>query len=343
MAVNDSTLEFPEWAPRTLVEMHGFFSFLRQMDPGPPSGPERRRDRRAPGLSPREQIAILEKLLTDSQMHDVWRALEKRTPNLNAFPSLQTADNQEPTPSELYPIAFFAAVCDALHWPDSARKTGAQLRREAKAIHKLARELATRIELFCPEDKHLSVNPFLLEKVLFGTANVQRVFTELHRMSREAEPRMSQIEHLWEVSHEQLIEDCPFRHRKPARIPGFMLLPFSSSAAQNSQLTDTVSMEPGTYRLSDVLRELEQRAERLTSDLSDAAFIVPNPGSRYANRNYFVRNISVFTMRVYGTPLYEIVASTARVVLDDETIDISVVYDALKDWPQWERLKQEVQ
>jgi hypothetical protein len=272
-----ATPEFPDWTPTPLKTLHEYY--LRASDEGRvrpgAAGPH--------SLSYRQRAAISEKLGRHPDMQRVWRTLERR-----ALP-------HEPH----YVHDFVSSVAEAVSWPEPMRKTAAQLRGEAKRIAELARELAARVEQFCPDTYEPILNPFLFELL----------HPDLHQMLLRG---IAASKHTpaatWVCEHCAVLGTPEFDER-----------------------TDhTQSDGPDLHRLSGALRRLVEVAEAGDSVLADPTLTVANPNAHNAKRNYFIRKLSGRVAEQYGTPLYEVLAITARVMLDDSSINIQTVRNVLQ-------------
>jgi hypothetical protein len=71
------------------------------------------------------------------------------------------------------------------------------------------------------------------------------------------------------------------------------------------------------------------RSEYASLDVVGQDFL-PNTGAKNANRNYFIRKIEYYFRKRFGSPLYDVITSLARVVLEDKTITKDIVRTVLR-------------
>lgn len=283
---------YPEWAPRSLVELHREKLKYRPSETGfNPADPEsfiesivrehggklsaegienlRQRLYRNSfvGLPTNESAEILGRLITDQGMKSVWSSITKHAGD------------------ELGPINFFSACEDAITgWRGEQKSTKTERNKEMQRVQDIAAELSNLLHE-CPDFDHFSI------------AN------------------MIDDEHL------RVIADGIASHE--VEVPGYQL---RVTPDESDLRYFRMSMYEAIPSVHKVLEQVAERAKKIAA----RGVMVKKPGSKKAAVHYFVRIMSEYCQTQFSKPLHNVVAITAAVLFQDSCIDSSYVAHLLE-------------
>jgi hypothetical protein len=293
-------MNYPDWAPRSLVELHrakqqyiqskvvfsskipGSFNPLDpesiiegivQEHEGRLSveGVEKLRQRlyrnSFVGLPANESTEILGRLVTDQSMKSVWSSITKHAGD------------------ELGPVNFFSACENAIAgWRGEQKNTKTERNKEMQRVQDLAAELSNLLHECQDFD-------------FFSIAN------------------MIDDEHL------QAIADGIASHE--VEFPGYKL---RIAPDKSDLLYFRTSMNEAIPSVHKVLEEVVERAKKISA----RDVMVKKPGSAKAGVHYFVRFLSDYCRTQFSKPLHDVVAVTAATVFQDVDIDSAYVVGLLR-------------
>lgn len=285
-------MNYPDWAPRSLVELHReklrYSSSGTGFNPADPEsfierivhehegnlsaeGIENLRQRlyrnSFVGLPAPESVEILGRLVTSQSMKSVWKSIERH------------ADGEQGA------VEFFNACENAITgWRGEVKRTKAERNGLLHRVQELASELSLMLH-DCPDFDFFSIDDMIddahLRVIADGIATYE---VEIHGYQLRVTPDENDIRY--------------FR----------------------------MSMSEAIPSIHKVLEEVVGRAKKIAAQ----EVMVKKPGSPKAEVHYFVRFISDYCRVQFSKPLHEVVAVTASVVFCDENIDSAYVAGLLR-------------
>lgn len=244
---------------------------------------------------------VLERLITHPDMEKVWRSLTKRAEKSGKYHQEKEDKIQTgyiPPHHGQWQIDYWINCSQFFSGPlGPERKTRSELNELTDKAARKAKELA-----------------YLIDEIDV-TTSVWCALTE------------RQANFVWSSfgsSSDPVISN-------PTKNP---LLENAANGSMNRFLEYAMHRHP---ELGKYLRQLASYLEALPIEV-DKRRAVKNLGAENkpkerTQRNYFVRKLSRYVKNVYGTPLYLVVAATARAVLQDEAIDEQTVHHLVRQNP----------